>query len=709
MRQRILRLGGGKRRRRLFFSVAASLAVLGAFLISSALAVHDLEFQLDGNVVDDPASAQDFDWASFFNTAGDRDPVLPDASRPDFTASSFDDDFVINPNGSFNTSDTTTFATGSKDTLNPTGGWECNQDNNVNSKDDVMNAYAVSYVDPVTGDEILYFGLERNANTGTGNVGFWFLQDEVACDTSTGAFTGDHVDGDVLIVSEFSSGGRVSTIFAYEWEGGADGFLNPTAVASGAECPPAAGDPDTICAIANTGTITTPWQTANKQDGVGNSLRVSEFFEGGINLTQEGLGGKCFNTFLADTRTSTSLTSTIFDFSLGQLGECISTTETTPSITTPTTIPADGTIDVTDNATVTVDGADEWSGTLKFFICGPIASGTCAPGTGDQLGTTQTVSNATTFPVTSATATITEVGRYCFRAEFGGDDDAGVPPSEDRRESECFVITPRPTTLVTLAGAPVVDFGDPVTDTATLSNTANRPGTGGIGANGSINPTTAGGPANGTITFTLFKDDCLTPATGTGTNPQTVNVSGDGTYGPVSFTPDAPGDYHWVASYSGDSPNTSPSSHNQLCDDVNEDVTVRQIPTAISTEQKVFPQDKATIESTVDGENLPAGGTVRFRLFGPTNGADPKTALQNCQEDDGGGQLYQREFTTAGGAETETFETDNTTVSVNTDDTFYWKVTYNPNDSAFTGRQSNCAESVLLDFTNDGGPGTLFP
>ncbi len=75
--------------------------------------------------------------------------------------------------------DTTTFATGSKDTLPITPGWQCNFDNNVNSKIDVMNSYAATY-DAPNGDEILYFALERNTNTGTANVAFWFLQDEVA-------------------------------------------------------------------------------------------------------------------------------------------------------------------------------------------------------------------------------------------------------------------------------------------------------------------------------------------------------------------------------------------------------------------------------------------------------------------------------------------------------------------------------------------------
>jgi hypothetical protein len=706
MRERIFRFGGGKRRRRLLLAVVVSAAALGVFAITSALAVHDEEFQLDGNVIDDAGPPQDFDWANFFNSSGAELP-LP----ANFTASSFDRDFSTNANGSFSTADNTTFATGSKDTLAITPGWQCNQDNNVNSKDDIMNAYATSYEDPVSGDEILYFAMERNANTGTADVGFWFLQDEnVNCESPGGstAFTGDHADGDLLVVAEFTQGGTVSTVQVYRWAGGANGSLNPNPVASGVDCRTTAGG-DTVCGRVNLDTITTPWQTANKQDGVGNSLRVSEFFEAGLNLTDSNLGDRCFNTFLADTRSSTSLTATLFDYSRGQLGQCTSETETTPSVSEET-IPADGTIEVTDEATVTVTGVDTFSGEVKFFICGPIATGTCSPGTGDQLGAAKPV---TTSPatVTSDVATITEAGRYCWRAEFSGDADVGVPPSEDSRETECFVINPRPTELVTQAGRPSpVDFGDPVTDTATLSNTANQPGTGGIGANGSINPTTPGGPANGTITFTLFKANCTDLATGTGTNPQTVSVSGDGTYGPVSFTPDAPGTYHWVAEYDGDSPNTLASDSPACGVDPNESVEVRQVPTEISTAQKVFPNDSATITSTVPGENLPAGGEVVFRLYGPQGG---QSALQNCLAHGDtvgqGGLLYKETDTNVGGSPSVTTDTNNTTVSVDADSSVFWRVTYDPKDSAFTGRQSDCVENVALDFTNDGGPGTLFP
>lgn len=227
-------------------------------------------------------NTQNLDWDSLFDANGAEKP-LPAG----FTASGFHNDFN-NSGTTFLTDDTSTFATGSKDTLPITPGWQCNFDNNVNSKIDVMNAYAAEYVDPLTGDEILYFALERNTNTGDANVGFWFLQDEVGCESTGGseAFTGDHVDGDLLVVSAFTKGGTVSTIDVYRWNGGATGSLGTTPVAHGVDCR-SASTPlgDTACATANTAPITTPWLTANFKDGVGHTLQTAEFFEGGLNLT----------------------------------------------------------------------------------------------------------------------------------------------------------------------------------------------------------------------------------------------------------------------------------------------------------------------------------------------------------------------------------------------------------------------------------------
>ena len=678
-----------------------------------ALAVHDLAMQLDGDVsasttTNVGGTTQAIDWDSLFDSNG-----APKTKPAGFTATGFDPDFVTNSNGSFNTSDQTTYSTGSKDTL-PISGWQCNFDNNVNSKIDVMNAYAAAYL-AANGDSIIYFALERNANTGDANVGFWFLQDDVGC-VSTGpsqTFSGNHTDGDLLIVSAFTKGGGVSTIDVYRWNGGAGGSLGATSVAHGADCKGTAGGDD-VCATTNTGApitgpITTPWKTSNKTDGVGNTLQEAEFFEGGLNLTRTNLGGKCFNVFIGDTRSSQSLTATLFDFARGKLGECTSSTTTTPSITGSAQIPQSGTLSVTDSATLTVNGISTWSGTYEFHLCfiGTDITSTATCTSGGTLVDSQSVNQATPVPLTSAAATITSAGRYCWRGNFISATDPNPPSAKDDTAGECFNVTPRTPTLTTQAGAGPVDFGNPITDTATLGNTANEPGT------PVINPTTAGLAAGGTITFFLYgPDQCTTLATGFPSAGISVSVSGDGTYGPVQYTPTAPGQYTWVANYSGDLPNTLAKSGAACGTDPNEAVTVRQIPTEISTAQKTYPQDSATITSSILGDNLPSGGTVTFRLYGAAGG---NTALQNCQAHTdtlgSGGLVYKQTFTPVGGSHSVTVNTTNTSFFVTsaTNGTYYWWVTYATGDTAHTGRQSNCAENVILTFTDDTGPGTLFP
>jgi len=261
--------------------------------------------------------------------------------------------------------------------------------------------------------------------------------------------------------------------------------------------------------------------------------------------------------------------------------------------------------------------------------------------------------------------------------------------------------------LVTAAGAGPVDFGKPITDTAVLTNTANHQGSGGPAGSTdlSINPAVASSPAGGSITFTLYKNDCTTLATGTGTNPQTVSpVIGDGSYGPVSFTPDAPGTYHWVVSYSGDSPNTIGTFHDATCADPAEAVVVRQIPTEIKTRQGWIPNDTATITSTIG--NLAAGGTVAFSLY----------ANANCA----GGALFSQTVSVPGGAPSAEVSTTNTTPisTAYTDPAgsvkapFSWKIVYTPGaaDTAHTGKQSACgAENFSITYTNDPGPGTALP
>jgi len=303
---------------------------------------------------------------------------------------------------------------------------------------------------------------------------------------------------------------------------------------------------------------------------------------------------------------------------------------------------------------------------------------------------------------------VTSAGRYCFRADFTESSNIGVPASGDHSATECFTVAPLTPTISTQAVASPVDFGNPVQDNATLSGTAKKVGSGGpTGSNGTINPTTLGGNATGTITFTLYKADCTTLATGTGTNPQTASVNGNGTYGPVSFTPNAPGTYHWVATYGGDPPNTNASpASNSPCPDATEEVVVRQIPTTIKTKQSWIPNDTATIGATTG--NLAAGGSVSFKLY--ANGQCSGTALYSETRSISGGSATEEVGTTNTGAFTIT--TAYTDSAGSAAGPYSWKVTYSPAaaDTAHLGSQSSCdAEHFSTTYTNDPGPGTTFP
>jgi hypothetical protein len=107
-----------------------------------------------------------------------------------------------------------------------------------------------------------------------------------------------------------------------------------------------------------------------------------------------------------------------------------------------------------------------------------------------------------------------------------------------------------------------------------------------------------------------------------------VSVSGTATYGPVSFTPDAVGTYHWKATYTpatGD-PNNVGSAFNADCSDANEDVVVTSVASSLTSQQSFIPNDSATVTAPAGG-NL--AGSVKFEVFessGPENASSPDPA-----------------------------------------------------------------------------------
>jgi hypothetical protein len=506
-RRRALGLAGGKRRRRVLLGALASTVALVAFLISYASAVHDLDFQLDGDVsasstTNVGGTTQTLDWDSLFNADGTEKTTLPTG----FTETSGVLKDFNNTGTVFETDDQTTFATGSKDTLPITPGWQCNFDSNVNSKIDIMNAYAATYTvptGPVAGHEILYFGLERNTNTGDANVAFWFLQSGVACESEGGntAFSGEHQDGDLLVVSAFTNGGEVSNVDVYRWDrtpaevaAGLPGHLNETPVIEdGSDCRTTgpASPADDACGTVNASTITTPWITANKQDGVNQpgSLRSTEFYEGGVDLTAHDLGGRCFNTFLADTRSSQSLTATLFDFAAGQLGECAAAMRTQVSNAGPV-LPG---TPVNDTATVTGNREITPTGNVIFHLCKITGSVTSCSTGGDLVGSATGVPLATVLPdppVNDASATSANVntaanplspGQYCFRANWPGDGNYTTPLEVfgPRDADECFTV--QDTSSITTAQNWLPN------DTATVT-------------------LASGGTPSGTVVFSLYEN-----------------------------------------------------------------------------------------------------------------------------------------------------------------------------------------------------------
>ena len=170
-----------------------------------------------------------------------------------------------------------------------------------------------------------------------------------------------------------------------------------------------------------------------------------------------------------------------------------------------------------------------------------------------------------------------------------------------------------------------------------------------------------------------------------------------------------------------DPPNTNASGeHNSDCDDPNEDVTVRQIPTDIKTRQSWFPNDHATITSTIGTDTLGAGGTVDFTLYQSADctGTVRYTERQTLTGGANSEEVFTHNYpgSTAkepGGATADAVPAEHPLHGAAADSIlgpFSWKVVYTPaaGDTAHLGSSSTCAtaghtEKHSITYTNDSG------
>jgi hypothetical protein len=711
------------RRRRTPIALVGVLVLLAGviFIANDATAVNATgAFELDGNATTNHGAGAPDDWDRVCHQV-----LGTDCSTTSNTTSATAVSWVSEPN----LNSTIFTGGGSKDPIDISSWAWKDGAGGLPDKDNLLNSFAARYTldadaatcpgatATATVCDVLFFGSDRYDNSGDAQQGFWFFQNKITTGTAASGggfnFDGVHKNGDLLIISDFSNGGTTSIITIYAWNtactkaglvlgnGNTCGDNNLERLKAPSESNCATSTATSVaCGIVNPDDGTTsPWSFTDKS---GNSTYLQgEFYEGGVNLSKLGLGGECFASVMSETRSSQSTTAVLKDFVLGGFGDCSTHVTTTPKDGSGGAIPSGGlsittgTVQATDSAQVVVNGTPTWSGTVDFWICGPITTPTTCNGTttatvGVSIGS-KPVSN-TTPTVASDAANLTSVGRYCWRGVFTPDTATaakGVPSASDSSTGECFTVAPVTPTLSTQAGTSPVDLGQPVTDTATLSGTATQPGTNGPNSTyPSINATN-GAPAGGTITFTLVgPDSCTTTATvGSGeSNPLTSGtVSGDGSYGPVSLTPQSPGAYHWKASYapaSGD-PNNLATSHNASCTDGNEDVTVNQVQPEMTTAQRFLPNDSASITAPGGGA---LSGSVKFELYEGST----------CT----GSIVYETTKTVSASGTTATVSTDNTTTYiVTTSKTLSWKVSYKSNNPAQKDIAASCKEtsSVTID------------
>lgn len=553
---------------------------------------------------------------------------------------------------------------------------------NPNGQVDLRQAWLDTERDTATGDDWLYFAWERDSNSGSGFIAYEFMQDpppaSCAYDTATTAQLtascnpwDNRKAGDFMIL--WDQQGNSLDLFLRTWSG--------------------TGDNLTLSAPSPLNSTVS--QAAYSTDGFRG--------EAAVNLTATIFGGstacRTFANTIPSTVTGNSDTADYKDTILATtppISNCTSGTVTTPKVVTDTStdpdtttnVPADGAsigtgvLAVADSAVVSLTGGTATpAGSVAFSLCKVDSPTLCTTG-GTSVGSTSLTGAAYPVTVQSPTAYVTSAGRYCWRATFSGDSTNGIPASSDSSAGECFTVNPVNPSLSTSAGAGVF-LGQAVTDAATLGGTATQP------ADPVINTTGTGGAvAGGTITFKLYGPS----DTGCGLlvyTSATVAVSGNATYNsPVpQFAPTAAGNYHWVAVYSGDSPNTNGLTHNAACTDTDEDVTVTSVASSMTTAQRWVPSDSARISASAGG-NL--AGTVSFELY----------ASIDCT----GATIYSGTRPVSGASPATVSTTDAATqpAAQLASGSYSWKVGYDSTNAAQRDIPESCHETSSLTVTNGG-------
>ena len=287
---------------------------------------------------------------------------------------------------------------------------------------------------------------DRFANNGTAQIGSWFFQDEVSLNATT--FSGIHTEGDVLVLSDFTQGGSISTIRVLKWVD-SPGVCNPPVgdpdpncedanllrIGQGVDCAVTTA-PDDVCASVNRGVVDAPWPYSAKFSAPPNAGTGRELLRGRHRRHPADSGRPCFTSFRRRagprrrwTRCSRIRARIVPAVRRGdQHGAGARRRDRDWRVDQR---PGNGHRDRAN--------APPPTGTVDF-VCGPLAAGAVCD-TGGTLVSTEDLDGVNNPSiVTSDLFTPNEAGRWCFRGEYSGDDN--YDEAVDFDESECFTVNP---------------------------------------------------------------------------------------------------------------------------------------------------------------------------------------------------------------------------------------------------------------------------
>jgi hypothetical protein len=656
-------------------------------------------FELDGDVTHEAPTTPPYDWTDLFTPVNTPVGAVPVSPAP---AALVDSSFSADTNGT-----DVAFLTGSsKDGLDTTG-WACTT-KPVTPKDEIQNAYGAAFIAPSTspvgvqGDVLVYLALERGTVTGTSNAGFWLFKQPIACDPTTGTFINPstkapaaHSDGDILLFASFTSGGTVASVSEFLWSSactttGQAGCISTsptggltTANATGVDC---AVNTTNLCGAFNgTSSITTPWAPG--------SVGTNGFLEVGMDLTKlippQQLAASCFSTFMADTRSSPSVTADLHDFITGSFSLCRPTTLTTTQTPTPPATLTVGSGTTSDTATLHGFIGSVSGEPANFTLFGPFTG----PQTSFDCSATSTVpsvfkgSSTLTAGGTTSPAVSTgplSVGTYYWVAYYGGDRASGGLnlPSQSGCTDEPVTVIKAPTTTKTtpsVGSGGTTTFGSSVTDHAVVTGQA------------------VAGTPTGTVTFFVCDPTqtiggaCPAPAgTQVGT-PVTATTVANSTppassADSSSITANKTGTWCFRAVYTPGGANGN--SYLGSSDATTGECFTVTDTTGSTSAQDWLPNDAATVTAV---HGAPLNGTLSAQLYtGDNCGATSGSAVT--------GQLYTKQLTNATSAADTTLITGNTTFKVTASASVSWLVTFTSTDPN-VANSSHC-EVTSLTITN---------